>query len=115
MLSIFSIEKSYLEFNFSGKGKDNYIEKVSDSYKNQYGLDLAEKLMDEKRVELKPIKGLKKMVILNYDIGENDTLEVINYLNEGFAIFKNQSSLFKTSVAEAATNRHLQASKRFCP
>lgn len=62
---ILSVEKYYLQFDFSGKGKDNYVERAKDSFRSQYGIDLGDKLLDEKRVEMRNIKGLKRRVLLN--------------------------------------------------
>jgi hypothetical protein len=67
------IEKTFLELDFSGKGKDDYIERVRNSYINLYGFDTADKLLDEKRVELKTIKGMKKLVSLNEE--DNSIIE----------------------------------------
>jgi hypothetical protein len=76
-----------------GSPKDT-ASKIFDSIENKR-LSKARKKF--KHIDFTPAKSLKeahkfsrKLGVLTYDIGENDTLEVINYLNEGFATFKNQ-------------------------
>lgn len=58
---------------------------------------LAKARKNYKKLEFSPAKSLKeahryskKLGVGRFDIGKNDQLEVINYLNEGFTTFKNQ-------------------------
>lgn len=81
----------YIKSDGSAKEK---ADKLFDAIQSK---KLAKARKSYKKIEFSPAKSLKeahryskKLGVRSYDIGKNDQLEVINYLNEGFTIFKNQ-------------------------
>lgn len=79
------------------KSDGNAKEKADKLFDTIQAKKLAKARKKYKKLEFSPAKSLKeahkyskKLGVARFELGENDQLEVINYLNEGFARFKNQ-------------------------